>query len=59
MRASEHQVSAGGNKFTAMHDGMDADDKSIGGESNRIFHEELQKELDKLRHKGSNMDVSF
>ena len=34
IRASKHQVSTSGNKFTVMHNGIDVDNKSIGDESN-------------------------
>jgi len=54
VRAGGHQVSAGGNKYTAMQDGMDeidADEESIG-ESDQIFRKELQKELNKLKFRG-------
>jgi len=33
-------------------DETNADNESIGGKSNRIFCEELQKELNKLKFKG-------
>ena len=42
--ASNYQDSAGGNKFITMHNGIDktdADNKSIGRESNRNFRKEL------------------
>ena len=58
----DEKVSAGRDKFTAMHDGMDetdADDESTGGDSDRIFRQELQKELNNLKFKGQNLKDEF
>ena len=55
VRTSNYWVSISGNKYIAIYDGINktnADNKSIGGKSNKKFYKELQKELNKLKFKG-------
>ena len=62
MRASYKQAFISRNKFPAMHnsiDKIDADNKTIRGESNQVFCRELQKALKKLKFRGLYIKEEF